>query len=79
MVKGADVLCSSCGSFSTGNSNASSSKMALRQWLYFPHVAPHGSYQQHQCRQGQALPVLVGKRTVAEMGVDGVGMDGKEC
>ena len=33
--------------------------MALPEWLYLPHLAAHGPAQQHQHRQGQALPLLV--------------------
>lgn len=57
-------------SFSTGNSNATHSKMALPEWVYFPHMASHGSSQQHKCRQRQALPVLVGKSTVSKIYID---------
>lgn len=51
-------------SFLTGYSSASYSKMAIPEWIYIPHMAPHGSSQQHQCRQRQALPVLVGINTI---------------
>lgn len=47
--------------FLTGYSSASNSKMAVPEWVYVPHMAAHGSSQQHQCRQRQALPVLVGQ------------------
>lgn len=48
----------------TGYSSASYSKMAIPEWVYIPHMAPHGSSQQHQCRQRQALSVLVGNDTI---------------
>lgn len=34
--------------------------MAVPEWVYIPHMAPDGSAQQYQCRQGQALSLLVG-------------------
>lgn len=49
--------------FLTGYSAASYSKMALSERVYIPHMAAHGSTQQHQRGQRQALPVLVGKNT----------------
>lgn len=34
--------------------------MAIPEWVYVPYMASHGPSQQYQCRQGQALPLLVG-------------------
>lgn len=50
----------------TGDSAAPNSKMAIPEWIHISHMAQNGSSQQHQCRQRQALLVLVSNTGTTE-------------